>query len=93
MITANTEMTEFIFTFICLPTATLAAWCIFVVACFELMSRDLHGAIGPGSTNEIEFVAVPGAPAQTSSLDGPGTEVGLVKQLEFPSMAPLARPL
>jgi hypothetical protein len=64
MIAANAEMTQFIFIFICLPAATLAAWCVFVITCFQLMSRDLHDAVGLGSTNDIKFVAGPDARIQ-----------------------------
>jgi hypothetical protein len=93
MIAANMETTKFIVTFICLPAATLAAWCVFVVACFQLMSRDLHEAIGVGSTNDMEFRVVPGAPAEAFGLDEPGAEGGLVKQPVFLAKGQLAHPL
>jgi hypothetical protein len=93
MIAASAEMTQYILTFICLPAATLAAWCVFVVVCFHMMSHDLHDAIGLGSTNDIKFVVDSNARTQAFGLNEPDAEVGLVKQLEFPAMGQLAQPL
>jgi hypothetical protein len=71
MFAANAEMTQFIFIFVCLPAATLAAWCVFVVACFHMMSHDLHDAIGLGSTNDMKFVVDPNARTQAFGFNEP----------------------